>query len=124
MTIVYADDDPEDRELFSDALKEVSPDTKLILASDGKEVITFLQTSPVLPDYIFLDINMPIMGGKDCLLTLKATEDVKDIPVIMYTTTSNKRELEKYIDLGAEGFIVKQPSFQGIKDSLKKVLNN
>ena len=121
MTIVYADDDPEDRELFSDALKEVSPQTLLVLASHGKEVISLLQNPGIKPDYIFLDINMPIMGGKDCLQRLKSLDNVKDIPVIMYTTTSNKRELQKYIDLGAQGYIVKEPSFKGIKDSLRKV---
>jgi CheY-like chemotaxis protein len=122
MTIVYADDDPEDRELFSDALKEVAPNTVLILASHGKEVISFLQSGSDVPDFIFLDINMPVMGGKDCLLMIKSIEVVKDIPVIIYTTTTNKRELQKYIDMGAQDYIVKEPSFRGIKDSLRKVI--
>jgi CheY-like chemotaxis protein len=92
------------------------------LASHGKEVITFLQDRLEIPDYIFLDINMPIMGGKDCLEKLKAIDHLKDIPVIMYTTTSNRVELQKYIEMGAQEYIVKSASFQGIKESLKKVL--
>jgi CheY-like chemotaxis protein len=122
MTIIYADDDPEDRELFSDALKEVRPEVKLVLASHGKEVINFLQSASELPDYIFLDINMPVMGGKDCLRKLKEIDEVREIPVIMYTTTSNKDELKKYIDMGAHDYVVKDASFQGIKNSLRKVI--
>ena len=123
MTIVYADDDPEDRELFSDAISEIFPQTKLVLASHGKEVLNFLQNSSEMPDYIFLDINMPVMGGKDCLQKLKVIDEIKNVPVIIYTTTSNKIELQKYIEMGAQDYIVKAPSFQGIKDSLKRVIN-
>jgi CheY-like chemotaxis protein len=122
MIILYADDDAEDRETFSDALKEVSPEAKLILANHGKEAIHLLQTTHKLPDYIFLDMNMPIMNGQDCLINLKSIDKLKNIPVIMYTTTSNKKELQKLIDLGAKDFLVKDVTFQGIKESLRKAI--
>jgi CheY-like chemotaxis protein len=67
---------------------------------------------------------MPVMNGKDCLMKLKATKDYRDIPVIIYTTTSNKIELEEYLKIGAHDYIIKDHSFQGIKKSLKKVLLN
>lgn len=124
MTVLYADDDQEDKELFADALKEILPETKLILASHGKEVLQQLSTTPVFPDYIFLDINMPVMGGKDCLIKLKSMDKVREIPVIMYTTTDNETELQKYLSLGATGCIVKESSFRGIKNSLKKMLTD
>ena len=123
MVIVYVDDDPEERELFSEALREISPGINLVLASHGKEVITFLQSTSTMPDYIFLDINMPVMGGKDCLQRLKTIDHLRNIPVIMYSTTSNKTELQNYKDLGAHDYIVKEPSFQGIKNSLKKAIS-
>ena len=122
MTILYADDDAEDRELFADALKEILPTTKLILAGHGKEVIQKLSALSKSPDYIFLDINMPIMDGYDCLVKLKELSHTKHIPVIMYTTSSNAMELKKYMALGASAFVIKEPSFQGIKNSLTKAL--
>jgi CheY-like chemotaxis protein len=122
MIVFYADDDPEDRELFSDALKEVRPETELILASHGKELLSILRRASVKPDFIFLDINMPVMGGRDCLAAIKETSSLKDIPVVMYTTTTNKRELEKFIALGAKHCLVKGASFHDIKESLASVL--
>jgi CheY-like chemotaxis protein len=123
MTILYADDDPEDQELFVDALKQIKPNVTLLLASHGKEVLRMLEAGSTRPDVIFLDINMPVMGGKDCLVKLKSTIYTKDIPVIMYTTTSNKIELQKYLTLGAKDFIVKDHSFQRIKSELERALS-
>jgi CheY-like chemotaxis protein len=122
MIIVYADDDPEDRELFSEALAEIFPETKLVLARHGREVISLLQNTPDLPDYIFLDINMPVMDGKDCLEKLKAMDHLRHIPIIMFTTASNKRECEKCLQLGARNYIVKSSSFQGIKDAIQSAI--
>jgi CheY-like chemotaxis protein len=123
MTILYADDDPEDQEIFVDALKELVPKANLLLASHGKEVLGILQGNSAVPDIIFLDINMPVMGGKDCLVKLKLAESTRDIPVVMYTTTSNRFELQKYLALGAKDYIVKDHSFQRIKSELKRTLN-
>lgn len=121
MTVLYADDDPEDRDLFADALKEISPDTKLVLVNHGKEALQHLRKDSQLPDYIFLDINMPVMGGYDCLMEIKALKHVQHIPVIMYSTNNSKLDLQKYLALGAAAYVIKEPSFQGIKNSLKKV---
>lgn len=122
MTIFYADDDPEDRELFSDALGEVRPETELVFAKHGEDLLSLLKTTSKKPDLIFLDINMPVMNGRECLAALKRTAGFANIPVIMYTTTSSKRELETYLAAGAQGYLIKVPSFQGIKRSLRDIL--
>ena len=123
MTVVYTDDDSDGRDLFTAAINETLPGTRLLYANHGKELLSLLQNADELPDYIFLDINMPVMDGKDCLLKLKTIDHLSEIPVIVYTTTSNKIELQKYIAMGAHAYIVKENSFQGIKNSLKRVLS-
>lgn len=123
MVIFYADDDEDDRELFADALEEVDPDVKLVLARSGFEMIELLENQNEIPDYIFLDINMPIMSGKECLMKLKRVDRLKSVPVIMYTTTSNKEEFKNLVLLGAADCMVKGLSFSAIKESLRTILD-
>jgi len=123
MVIFYADDDDDDRELFADALEEVDPAIQLILARNGFEVIQLLESQKELPDYIFLDINMPLMSGKECLMRLKRVDRLRSVPIIMYTTTSNKEEFKNLVLLGAADCVVKGISFKAIKDSLRSILS-
>lgn len=124
MLVFYADDDDDDREIFADALEEVNPDIRLILARNGLEMIQLLEHQNDVPDYIFLDINMPVMSGKECLKRLKRLERMKAVPVIMYTTTSNKEEFKNLVLLGAADCVVKGISFQDIKNALRQILTD
>ena len=124
MVIFYADDDHDDRELFADALEEVNPGVKLVMASNGLEIIELLENQKEVPDFIFLDINMPVMSGKECLKKLKKVDRLKSVPVIMCTTTSNKEEFKNLVLLGAADCLIKGISFQAIKDSLRSILIN
>ena len=102
---LLADDDRDDAELFSEALSTVNPSIKFHHVEDGQEVFQFLSTSKIeKPDVIFLDLNMPAMSGWQCLAKLKNDTTLKNIPVIMYSTSSNPREKEIAIELGATGF--------------------
>ena len=79
--IFLADDDVDDCSLFEDALREVSKETKLTTANDGKELMTKLEDIiPPPPDVIFLDLNMPLMNGYECLAEIRATQKYKNIP--------------------------------------------
>ena len=124
MLIFYADDDDDDRELFADALGEVDPGIKLVLARNGTEIIDLLENQTETPDYIFLDINMPIMSGKECLKRLKRVDRLKSVPIIMYTTTSNKEEFKNLVLLGAADCVIKGISFQDIKNSIRNVVGS
>jgi CheY-like chemotaxis protein len=119
-TILLADDDGDDAQIFQEALTEADCKTNFQYAETGAVVFDLLDKGTVKPDLIFLDLNMPVMNGWRCLAKLKNTPVYKDIPVIMYTTSSNARDLQIATDLNAHGLITK-PSNPKI---LAKILNS
>lgn len=123
MIVFYADDDPEDCQLFAEALQQIDPGLKPIIAKDGKEALTLLNQMRDLPDYIFLDINMPLVDGKKCLIEIKKSDRLKGIPVIMYSTTSDTNEIQQYYKLGAHDFLIKPANFGVLCDSLESIFN-
>jgi CheY-like chemotaxis protein len=122
MNILYIDDDAEDRELFKEALYEVDPAIVCYLADDGAKGLNTLEELVMVPDLIFVDVNMPIMNGKQFLKTVKNTIRLRTIPVIMYSTTSQPREMNEYFQLGARDFLVKPSSFSDVCETLKKAI--
>ena len=122
---LLADDDRDDAELFSEALSTVNPSIKFHHVEDGQEVFQFLSDSKIeKPDVIFLDLNMPAMSGWQCLAKLKNDTALKNIPVIMYSTSSNPREKEIAIELGATGFVTKPTDFKVLTKILETISNN
>jgi DNA-binding NtrC family response regulator len=123
MFVLIIDDDTEDRELFLEALKEVDGHIKGISAQDGREALRLLENElVVLPDFIFLDINMPIMNGKECLVNLKKRGKLKGIPIVMYSTTSDTDEIKDFYKLGAYDFLIKPSNFRNLVDALKSII--
>lgn len=95
--ILLVDDDVDDRKYFVSAVKEIDATIECVTAKDGQQALELLRNGDLsLPDYIFLDLRMPRISGKQCLLQIKEDERLKDIPVIIYTTS---RELEEAEDL-------------------------
>lgn len=121
MNILYVDDDAEDQEIFCEAVLSLSPKLNCALATSCEEALSILHSTSVLPQYIFLDINMPHMDGKSCCRELKRHDKLKEIPVIFYSTTNNKKEIEECLSLGAT-FIPKPNSIDALKNSLKGVI--
>jgi CheY-like chemotaxis protein len=112
LTFLLADDDRDDAELFGEALGSLNPPVKFIHVENGHGVFSVLNVKKeIKPDIIFLDLNMPELSGWQCLARLKNDVFFKDIPVIMYSTSSNARDREIAIELGATGFITKPSSF-------------
>jgi CheY-like chemotaxis protein len=116
---LIVDDDADDREMFCEALAEVIPDSMCYSESNGRRAILALDSGNInLPDLIFLDINMPVMDGWQCLSKLKETLPYQSIPVIMYSTSSYTEDIEKADRLGALCFFTKPSSFTELKNSL------
>ena len=123
MFVLIIDDDTEDRELFHEAIGEVDSSIKCYTAKDGKEALSLMTRElVVLPDYIFLDINMPVMNGRECLAEIKKDSKLKAIPVIMYSTTSDTNEIRGYYTLGAHDFLIKPHNFKKLVEALNSII--
>src|SRR4051812_42713633 len=119
---LLADDDADDAELFGEALVSIEPPVEFYHVEDGEEVFNFLsKTTNKKPDLIFLDLNMPKMSGWQCLARLKNDIYFKDIPVIIYSTSSHQRDKEIAIELGAMGFLTKPSDFKLLKKLLHHI---
>lgn len=108
------DDDVDDHEIFQSALAKVNRDLVLLTATNGYDALQVLASVNVLPDYIFLDLNMPRMGGMQFLKEIKKSDTLKNIPVIIYSTSSNPNDIQKTRELGAVNFITKPSRFSDL----------
>jgi CheY-like chemotaxis protein len=118
--LLYIDDDPEDIEFFRDAVKAINPSYVCVGARNGEEGLKVLST--LTPDLIFLDINMPVMDGKETLKSIQVDNRLRKLPVLMLSTSSNPREREVFRKLGAKACLVKPNSFNALCDTLKGYL--
>jgi len=122
--IFLAEDDADDRMLFEDALKEINIPSQLTLSSNGLELMSNLETLTAHPppDVIFLDLNMPFKSGIDCLKEIRDTPKLKDIPIVMFSTTANPNTVEATYSLGANCFLCKPNSHQLLIKTIETVL--
>jgi CheY-like chemotaxis protein len=124
MLILAIDDDPDDLELFRDMLKELDSSVNLITASNGEEALNFLQKRAVaLPDFIFLDINMPRLDGRDCLRAIRLDKKTRHLPVVIYSTSLSTTDTELFQRLDAK-FLTKSSSYNELRASLKRIIGD
>ena len=123
MTILSVDDDLEDIEIFCEAVRDIDPTIICLVAKSAEEALQILNSDIDLPQYIFLDINMPKTDGNVCLKEIKKDARLRHIPVIMYSTHTRISDMEAYRELNA-GFLVKQNSYNELIAELRKVLNS
>lgn len=103
--ILLADDDADDRSLFTEALARVSPDSKLTVARDGQELLDVL--SKEKPDMLFLDINMPLKNGIDCVKWIKDLKQFRHLIVIAYSSAIDNAEINKAYAYGMDLYFIK-----------------
>jgi CheY-like chemotaxis protein len=122
-TIMIVDDDDDDIELFCEALKDVDQNIKCISAPNGEAALNKLnKEGSTLPDFIFLDLNMPRLNGKQCLKKLKNSVTLRNIPVIVYTTSKLKEDIEETRELGAASFLTKPSKVNELRKALRTIL--
>jgi CheY-like chemotaxis protein len=112
---LLVDDDTDDSFLFGEALRETGPNIQFQVASSGHDALVMLNGAKSLPDVIFLDLNMPIMSGKELLGNLKYDDRLQHIPVIIYTTSSHSKDIEETLQMGAMCFITKPSNLADIQ---------
>lgn len=130
ITILMADDDPEDRMLAKDALEESRLTNVIEFVEDGEELMDYLcrrgqyhglKGSP-LPGLILLDLNMPRKDGREALAEIKADPDLKRIPVVILTTSKAEEDIFRTYDLGVSGFVVKPVALGGLVEVMKALV--
>ena len=119
--ILLADDDEDDTFLFEQVLLEVISEFELIVATNGIQAIEILTESQEF-DIVFLDINMPLKNGLQCLREIRNLLGSKQIPIVCFSTSGDKNVIEKAKELGAAGYIIKPVSYKEYIDVLKDVL--
>ena len=120
--ILFVDDDAEDIELFYEAVQKIDNSCVCVTAHNGKDALRLLNT--ISPDMIFLDINMPIMDGKETLQRIQKDVRLREIPVCVLSTTANPYEIEQYKKMGATACLTKPNSFEGLLSTLKHLFKH
>lgn len=119
---LLVDDDNDDSDLIVEVLNEMDAPINYTYAMEGSEAFELIENG-YLPSIIFLDINMPGMDGWKCLKQFKNNKIAKDIPVIMYSTSSFQHEIDKAFELGALAFFTKPNHYSLLKKNILMVLN-
>jgi CheY-like chemotaxis protein len=123
MKIYLAEDDQDDVDIFKEALQAVCPGCELTVSKNGKDILKKLTDGDAdLPDLMFLDVNMPVMNGLDCLKNLKELPLLKNIPVIILTTSAAQLTIEVAYRLGARLFVEKPTNMEHLVKMLGTVL--
>jgi CheY-like chemotaxis protein len=129
VTIVMADDDADDRLFTQEALAESRLANDLHFVEDGEELLDFLRhqgayanhSDAPRPALILLDLNMPKMDGREALQAIKADPALRQIPVVVLTTSRAEEDIFASYDSGANSFISKPVTFDGLVDALKRL---
>ncbi|QHI34980.1 Response regulator rcp1 [Kordia antarctica] len=121
--IVLADDDEDDRLFFTDAFDELKMTTKVNTYNDGVHLMDYLNSDEaILPNVLFLDLNMPRKTGMECLKEIKANDKFKDIAIAIYSTSASEEDIENTFVYGANIYIKKPNDFKKLKKALAEVV--
>lgn len=120
--LLLADDDEDDCAFFKEALDELSLPVSLVTVNDGVQLMDFLAHTAAndLPDILFLDLNMPRKSGHECLNEIREKEELKDFPIIIFSTSLDNEIVDLMYKKGATYYIRKPAEFS----KLKKVIEN
>jgi DNA-binding response OmpR family regulator len=122
MNILIIDDDSDDREIIKETIEHLVPKVNCTVIESGEEAVRYLRQTVSIPDFIFVDINMTGMDGKECLLKIKSMKAYYRTRIIMYSGNNDENEKIIYRKLGANGYINKTGSLDHLKSELKNLL--
>jgi CheY-like chemotaxis protein len=127
ITVLLAEDDPDDQQLTRDAFGENSLAGELDCVEDGEELMQYLhrsgrysrlQNAP-LPRLILLDLNMPRKDGREALKEIKADPDLRRIPIVVLTTSNAEEDILRSYDLGVNSYVTKPATFKSLVELVK-----
>jgi CheY-like chemotaxis protein len=128
-TILLAEDDPDDIYLISEAIDESGLHAHLVVVENGVELLDYLcqrgrfSQDPEwqFPDLVLLDLNMPLINGREALAAMKSDSAIRSVPVVVLTTSNAQVDLEQSYDQGASGFITKPAGFSSLRDIIGQI---
>lgn len=123
LKVLLADDDEDDRIFFREALDEIPLSTSLDSVKDGDELMDLLQTGRLVPVVLFLDLNMPGRNGKECLQLIRMYNHLQSMPIIIFSTSANYRDVDEAFLLGASLYLQKPSGYSIMVKQLEKVLS-
>jgi CheY-like chemotaxis protein len=122
-TILFVDDDADDRDVLADVLKLVSPQVNAVFAENGVEAIAYLSDKMEdLPCLIVLDLNMPLLDGKETFKKIRNELNLVSVPVIIFTSSHNPNDRQLFNTLGVE-FITKPDDFSHLNKIVGHMVN-
>ncbi|MEO5803317.1 MAG: response regulator [Verrucomicrobiota bacterium] len=127
ITILLADDDPDDRQLTQEAFSECHLANQVHFVEDGEQLMDYLlrrgkyesMKNAPLPGLVLLDLNMPRKDGREALKEIKAHPDLKRIPIVVLTTSKAEEDILRTYDLGVNSYVTKPVTFQSLVDTVK-----
>lgn len=124
-TILWADDDTDDLMLIREVLVGSHHQYDIVEVNNGKEVLNYLHDAKEnnnFPCLIILDMNMPVLSGRDTLAILKSMDEFKSLPVVVFTTSNSELDRMFCKKYGVE-MITKPPEFNALRNIVNKLLN-
>jgi len=123
VTIFYADDDADDLDFFRDVTTAIDKNIELFTHENGNQLLVAVRNPPPSPHIIFLDLNMPGKDGFEVLKELKSSEEYKNIPVVIFSTSNDQKNIIRSKELGANLYITKPNSFAKFQKSIEHTLS-
>ncbi len=131
VSILIADDDPDDRMLLEDAFRENGFTNELHFVEDGEQLLAFLRregkwaehAGEPYPGLVLLDLNMPKMDGREALKHMKADERFQTIPVVVLTTSKAEEDILRTYVTGVNSFMTKPVTFEGLMEVVRILAN-
>lgn len=118
------DDDADDRFFFQEAVTKMPSSAECLEANGCEEAIELLRAAEQLPHYIFLDINMPRVDGRECLKQLKRDAGFNHIPVIMYSTSFSRETINEFHTLGASNYLNKPTDINNLSAQILETIKD
>jgi CheY-like chemotaxis protein len=124
-SVLWADDDPDDLRIFNEAADEINRDLVITNVHNGRELLDYLRHAVQeddLPSMIVMDMNMPLVSGREALLAIKKDERLRDIPLAVLTTSNSPLDFLYCMKFRVVMF-TKPWLFSGVKDVVREILN-
>ncbi|MEH6681992.1 MAG: response regulator [Sediminicola sp.] len=120
-TLLLADDDEDDIDLFQEALTDLSISGSLVTVNDGVQLMEYLSDN--LPDILFLDLNMPLKSGLECLTEIKSSDRLKKLPIVIFSTSIEMDMADTLYENGASYYVQKPNEFAKLKNVIENSLS-